>query len=281
MNLDNQFHYALDQILTKGTETLGRTETSRIRLLGGAVMKYDCSDGKMSAFTLRANNPNLAIAETMAFLMGAGTVSDLVQAHPSLKLWSAWAGDGEYLGNVYGREFKRSFPKVIHGLINNPLSTHHRMTTLIPCYFPVPGMTYTENVDNGRYSLMPCLHSYHYLSDGETLHMHATQASGDMPVGVFPHNAYQVQFMLLLTAHLTGLKPGTAIHHIHDAHIYTNQVTEVKRMLARDSFDERIEVTIQDFDISELHVDNLSYIRNWVKTSEFATHPAISMKVDS
>lgn len=283
MSVDSQFKLLCQQILDEGIKTAGRTQTDRIRLLSGALMEYDCSDGMMGAFTLRKNNPNLAVAETMAFLMGSRNMTDLTQAHPGLQLWEAWASESGQLGGVYGDAFYHQFPKVIKGLKENPLSTHHRMTTLIPQYFPIPGNTYTENVNQGRYSLMPCLHSYHFLSDGESLTLHATQASGDVPVGVFPHNAYQVQFMLLLVAHLTGLKPKKVIHHVHDAHIYENQMFEVKAMLGRDSIEnERIPIHFDmAMHVSRFNPMNITKIRRWVTTEEFQTHPPLKMNVDS
>ena len=280
MNVDDQFKLATYNIQDAGIETKGRTETNRFRLLTGVNLQYDCSDGKMGAFTLRANNPDLAITETVAFLMGVDSVNELEQAHPALKLWDAWACDHRELGGVYSEAFHSQYPKVVKGLIDNPLSTHHRMTTLIPDKFPIPGNTYDENVKQGKYSLMPCLHSYHFLSDGESLFLHATQASADIPVGVFPHNVYQVQFMLLFTAKLTGLKPVMATHHIHDAHIYMNQMAEVEIMQKRDSSDHRIDVGMH-MELDELKSHNVYNIRNRFFTSDFSTQGPLKMKVDS
>lgn len=281
-NVDQQFGQIINKVLREGVQTKGRTETNRIRLLEGVTLSYDCSDGKMSAFSLRKNSPNLAIAETLAFLMGASTVSELEQAHPALKLWNAWASDDGNLGGVYGDAFHEQYFKVIKGLRDNPSSTHHRMTTLLPDKFPIAGNTYEENVKQGLFSLMPCLHSYHFLSDGSSLWVHATQASADLPVGVFPHNVYQVQFMLLLTAYLTGLKPAVAKHHIHDAHIYTNQLDEVKEMLSRTSLHRTIKLSFDDlFTLSELRNQQFQDIPELVTTSKFITHPPIIMKVDS
>ena len=281
MNIDQQFKYALSKIVFEGTTTQGRTATDRHRLLTGINLEYDCSDGTMGAFTLRKNNPDLAIAETLAFLMGAGTVQQLEVMHPALKLWQAWAADNGSLGGVYGDAFHSQYGKIISGLKVDPLSTHHRMTTLLPSKFPLPGEKYNTNVLHDKFSLMPCLHSYHFLSDGEYLTLHATQASGDMPVGVFPHNVYQVQFMLLLTAKLTGLKPLNAVHHIHDAHIYTNQLEAVEEMMGRDPLDQKINLEFADFHYSDLVFEKLSPVSEWVKTSSFETHDAIKMNVDS
>ena len=281
MNLDYQAKAAFNKILRIGIKTKGRTNTDRIRLLSGVKFTYNCSDGKMSAFTLRRNNPDLAIAETMAFLMGATTVDELRMAHPALKLWKAWASKDGSLGGAYGKAFNEQYRHIIHGLINDPLSTHHRMTTLIPEKFPMPGFSYNKNVEHGLFSLMPCLHSYHFLSDGEFLYLHATQASGDMPIGVIPHNAYQVQFMLLLTAYLTDLKPAKVVHQIHDAHIYENQLEAVEKMLEREPLEQRIDVKFNNLRILNFKPEWIPQINMWVKTGDFRTHPAIKIKVDS
>lgn len=281
MNLDSETRRVLTHVLNYGTETTGRTKTNRIRVLEGIEIEHDCSDGMMSILTLRKNNPSLAIAETLGFLSGATSVSELERVHPALKLWKAWAGYDGDLGGVYGKAFHEQYINIVDGLIYRPTSSHHRMTTLIPSKFPIPGNSYADNVKADKFSLMPCLHSYHFLSDGVGLWLHATQASGDLPVGVFPHNAYQVQFMLLLTAYFTGLKPMSVKHHIHDAHIYTNQVKDVETMLKRKGSDTHVPIDFGDLLVEYLHPYNFNNLMKFIDIPVCAMHDPIKMEVDS
>jgi len=282
LHLDEQFKSACHNILGNGSLTAGRTATARLRVLGEATFKYDCTDNKFNLFGLRANNPMLAIAETQAFLQGATRVSDLVIVHPALKLWEAWSADTGSLGGVYGEAFKAQYTPLVDRLIDDPYSTHLRMTTLLPDKFPIRGNTYNENVVEGRFSLMPCLHSFHFLYDGEKLDMIATQGSGDMPIGVFPHNAYQCQYLLILTATLSGYPAGTVTHHVNDAHIYENQIPAVEEMMRREpkelhtTLDWKLAETV-----SSTALTPIENIVTLVDGQRDKMHPPIKILVDS
>jgi len=282
-SVDQQFQQCVFSILDRGIKTKGRTKTRRIRLIDGHTFKYNMSNSKMNMFTLRKNNPDLAIAETLAFIMGADNVSELVQAHPALALWENWAAKDGSLGGVYGEAFNSQFKDLINNIIKDPLSTHHRLTTLIPSKFPIKGNTYDENVKAGKFSLMPCLHSYHFLSDGESISLHATQGSGDIPIGVFPHNSYQVQFMLLLVAKLTGLKPSQVTHNVHDVHIYENQLIQVDQLLKRKATMSETGLTFHHDLTLENLLDKCLFedIKDMFKVGPFPTYPELKIEVDS
>ena len=280
--IDLQLLHTINEIKRKGVKTEGRTPQSRIRLFEGMNLSYRPTELTFEVMTLRKNNPAIAFAETYAFLAGAKTVDDLVDVHPALKLWSAWADDNGDLGGVYGDAFSGQYIDVVDRLINDPLSTHIRMTTLIPDKFPIPGNTYHENVKAGRFSLMPCLHSFHFLSDGETLHLHATQASGDLAIGVIPHNAYQCQFLLMLTAKLTELKVGKVHHKVHDIHYYENQTEMMDELLNRNTLDlsERNHNTNYEF-LDGCGAITLRPIEDIIHIEPFETLSALDIPVDS
>lgn len=71
--------------------------------------------------------------------------------------------------------------------------------------------------------LRPCLYSYHFSILGGELHLHATQRSCDVPLGL-NFNMVQVYVFLAIMAKVTGLKPGKAYHKIVNAHIYEDQL---------------------------------------------------------
>jgi thymidylate synthase len=63
------------------------------------------------------------------------------------------------------------------------------------------------------------------------LHLHMTQRSGDVPVGV-PSNMIQYAALALMLEQLTGYRAVAYYHTISDAHIYADQVDAVRTMLA-------------------------------------------------
>ena len=49
-----------------------------------------------------------------------------------------------------------------------------------------------------------------------------------------PFNIASYALLTCLFAHLTGLKPGTFVHTIGDAHVYLNHVDALKEQLTRE-----------------------------------------------
>lgn len=81
-------------------------------------------------------------------------------------------------------------------------------------------------------ALPPC-HMMHQLivRDGK-LSLIWTQRSCDMFLGI-PYNIASYALLLLLYAKEAGLKPGILKGELHDAHIYTNHLPQVKEQLSR------------------------------------------------
>jgi len=87
-------------------------------------------------------------------------------------------------------------------------------------------------VDLYQMALPPC-HMMHQLvvRDGK-LSLIWTQRSCDMFLGI-PYNIASYALLLLLYAKEAGLKPGVLKGELHDAHIYTNHIDQVKTQLQR------------------------------------------------
>lgn len=81
-------------------------------------------------------------------------------------------------------------------------------------------------------ALPPC-HIMHQLvvRDGK-LSLIWTQRSCDMFLGI-PYNIASYALLLLLYAKESGLKPGILKGELHDVHIYTNHLSQVKEQLSR------------------------------------------------
>ncbi len=87
-------------------------------------------------------------------------------------------------------------------------------------------------VDFPQMALPPC-HMMHQLiaRDGK-LNLIWTQRSCDMFLGI-PYNIASYALLLLLYAKETGLTPGILKGELHDAHIYTNHLDQVREQLQR------------------------------------------------
>ncbi|WP_353990327.1 thymidylate synthase [Pediococcus argentinicus] len=133
------------------------------------------------------------------------------------------------LGNVYGSQWRAwktstgetidQISDVIEMIKNNPDS--RRM--IVSAWNPedVPSM-----------ALPPCHTMFQfYVADGK-LSCQLYQRSADIFLGV-PFNIASYALLTEMIAKATGLKPGTFVHTLGDAHIYSNHMEQVKEQLSR------------------------------------------------
>jgi thymidylate synthase len=82
-------------------------------------------------------------------------------------------------------------------------------------------------------NLPPC-HAFFqfYVADGK-LSLQLYQRSADIFLGV-PFNIASYALLLHMVAQVTGLEPGTFVHTLGDAHIYSNHIEQIKMQLARE-----------------------------------------------
>ncbi|KOO31314.1 dihydrofolate reductase-thymidylate synthase [Chrysochromulina tobinii] len=93
-------------------------------------------------------------------------------------------------------------------------------------------MTAWNPADLSKMALPPChMFAQFYVADG-TLSCQMYQRSADLGLGV-PFNIASYALLTCLFAHLTGLKRGTFVHTIGDAHVYLNHVDALKEQLER------------------------------------------------
>jgi len=93
-------------------------------------------------------------------------------------------------------------------------------------------MTAWNPADLSKMALPPChMFAQFYVADG-ALSCQMYQRSADLGLGV-PFNIASYALLTCLFAHLTGLKRGTFVHTIGDAHVYLNHVDALKQQLER------------------------------------------------
>jgi len=221
-----QYLALLDHILTHGVRKHDRTGTGTISTFG-YQMRFDLADG-FPLLTTKKLHLKSIIHELLWFLKGDTNVAYLQQN--GVRIWNEWADENGDLGHIYGYQW-RSWPAYDGGAIdqisqaidtikNNPDSRR-----IIVSAWNV--------ADLANMNLPPC-HAFFqfYVADGR-LSLQMYQRSADSFLGV-PFNIASYALLLMMTAQVTGLKPGEFIHTLGDAHLYLNHLDQARLQLTRE-----------------------------------------------
>jgi len=222
-----QYLDLLNRVMTEGVSKSDRTGTGTTSIFGHQ-MRFDLSEG-FPLLTTKKLHLKSIIYELLWFLNG-DTNAHWLQDR-GVRIWNEWAdpetGD---LGHIYGYQW-RSWPAydgghidqitdVLNQIKNNPDS--RRM--LVSAW---------NVADLDKMNLPPCHILFQfYVADGK-LSLQLYQRSADIFLGV-PFNIASYALLCMMMAQVTGLKPGTFVHTLGDAHIYNNHIEQVKLQLSRE-----------------------------------------------
>ena len=144
-------------------------------------------------------------------------------------IWDSWADSTGSIGKAYGYQLgvKHIYPegefdqvdRVLYDLKHNPQS--RRIMTNIYNFQDLHEM-----------GLYPCAYSMTFNVTGDTLNGILNQRSNDM-LTANNWNVVQYAILLMMFAQVSGLKAGTLVHVIADAHIYDRHVDLVKKVIAK------------------------------------------------
>ena len=144
-------------------------------------------------------------------------------------IWDSWADENGSIGKAYGYQLgvKHIYPegefdqvdRVLYDLKHNPQS--RRIMTNIYNFQDLHEM-----------GLYPCAYSMTFNVTGDTLNGILNQRSNDM-LTANNWNVVQYAILLMMFAQVSGLKAGTLVHVIADAHIYDRHVDLVKKVIAK------------------------------------------------
>jgi len=144
-------------------------------------------------------------------------------------IWDSWADENGSIGKAYGYQLakKSIYPegefdqvdRVLYDLKHNPQS--RRIMTNIYNFEDLHEM-----------NLYPCAYSMTFNVSGDTLNGILNQRSNDM-LTANNWNVLQYALLLIMFAQVSGLKAGTLIHVIADAHIYDRHVDLVKEVISK------------------------------------------------
>ena len=144
-------------------------------------------------------------------------------------IWDSWADESGSIGKAYGYQLakKSIYPegefdqvdRVLYDLKHNPNS--RRIMTNIYNFEDLHEM-----------HLYPCAYSMTFNVSGDTLNGILNQRSNDM-LTANNWNVLQYSLLLIMFAQVSGLKPGTLVHVIADAHLYDRHIDLVQEVMAK------------------------------------------------
>jgi thymidylate synthase len=227
--LEKPYLDLLRQVLDEGEEREDRTGTGTIGVFG-RQMRFDLSKG-FPLLTTKNVHIKSVIHELLWFIRGDTNVKYLNDS--GVTIWNEWADEDGELGPVYGHQW-RNWEKPLAGVVDqigelqkslkeNPFSRRHVVSAWNPADLP-------------RMAIPPCHCLFQFYVQGGALSCQLYQRSADIFLGV-PFNIASYSLLTHMFAHVLGLKVGSFVHTLGDAHIYKNHVEQAKLQLTRDPRD--------------------------------------------
>ena len=220
-----QYLNLLQTVLETGVDRGDRTGTGT-RSIFGHQMRFDLSDG-FPLLTTKKLHIRSIVHELLWFLKGETNIAYL-KAN-GVKIWDEWADENGELGPVYGAQW-RSWPDYDGGHVDQIAAvveairkTPNSRRLIVSAWNPAL-------VDEMALPPCHCLFQF-YVAEGR-LSCQLYQRSGDIFLGV-PFNIASYALMTAMVAQVTGLKPGTFVHTLGDAHIYHNHFEQARLQLTR------------------------------------------------
>ncbi len=221
-----QYHDLLKYVADNGTFKSDRTGTGTTSVFG-YQMRFDMADGFPMLTTKKLHLKSI-IHELLWFLNGDTNVKYLQDN--GVRIWNEWADDNGELGHIYGYQW-RSWPNYNGGSIDQISEAINQIKSNPDSRRIIVSSWNVADLDN--MNLPPC-HAFFqfYVADGK-LSLQLYQRSADIFLGV-PFNIASYALLLMMMAQVTGLEPGTFIHTLGDAHIYSDHKEQVELQLSRE-----------------------------------------------
>ena len=284
---DAQYHDLLARILDQGEKAATRQGPYALTLMQ-QTMRFDLANG-FPAITERSIKRfwRKPIGELCAFINGATTLDEFREF--GCDWWDAWAtpektdkrglapgdiGPGSYGGAFHhfptseGPGFDQ-FKHLVEQIRELPADRTHFVSPWIPQY---------QTRGQGKQpktTIAPCHGWVHLRVLNGRLHLHMFQRSGDVPVGV-PANMVQYAALALMLEQLTDFEAAVYYHTISDAHIYEDQIDQVRLILDREP---RRLPTVYLNDSGRKVTDIHDFRAEHFELSDYDPHPGLTVPV--
>lgn len=286
---ENQYLFLLKRILEQG-ELRDDNKTHPSLSVFGTKSVYSLKNNTFPLLTTKKMFYKGVFEELMWFLRGSTNGNDLLQKNVSI-----WKMNGEKnypekigfkdrkehdLGPIYGfqwRHFGAEYKTAdycykgegvdqIANIINLLKTNPNSRRILFSAWNPK---------DLDKMVLPPChILAQFRVNNEKELECTMYQRSGDMGLGV-PFNIASYSLLIIMLAHVTGLKPGKLIHIIGDTHIYKDHVEQVKEQIKRtpEPFPKLcIKEGIKRENINDFQLNDFELVG-------YSPHPAIEMRL--
>ena len=220
-----QYLDLMRHVLEHGAKKTDRTGTGTLSTFGWQ-MRFDLRRDFPLLTTKKVHLKSI-IYELLWFLRGDTNVRWLQER--GVTIWDEWADERGELGPVYGSQW-RSWPspdgtsidqiaRVVDSIRTRPDSRRHIVTAWNPA-----------EID--KMKLPPCHALFQFYVAAGELSCQLYQRSADIFLGV-PFNIASYALLTLMTAQVTGLRPGEFVHVLGDAHLYVNHLGQARQQLSR------------------------------------------------
>jgi len=221
-----QYHQLMIDILDQGVHKEDRTGTGTISIFG-YQMRYDLSQGFPLVTTKKVHLKSI-IHELLWFLSGDTNIRYL--SENGVTIWDEWATSEGNLGPVYGHQW-RSWPKENGQTIDQIEQALDQIKHNPDSRRIIVSAWNVGDID--RMALPPCHAFFQFYVANGCLSCQLYQRSADVFLGV-PFNIASYALLTMMVAQVCGLKPGTFVHTLGDAHLYTNHLEQARLQLSRE-----------------------------------------------
>nr|4IQB_A Chain A, Thymidylate synthase [Caenorhabditis elegans]4IQB_B Chain B, Thymidylate synthase [Caenorhabditis elegans]4IQQ_A Chain A, Thymidylate synthase [Caenorhabditis elegans]4IQQ_B Chain B, Thymidylate synthase [Caenorhabditis elegans]4IQQ_C Chain C, Thymidylate synthase [Caenorhabditis elegans]4IQQ_D Chain D, Thymidylate synthase [Caenorhabditis elegans]4IRR_A Chain A, Thymidylate synthase [Caenorhabditis elegans]4IRR_B Chain B, Thymidylate synthase [Caenorhabditis elegans]4PSG_A Chai len=239
----------VEQILREGTRRDDRTGTGTISIFG-MQSKYCLRNGTIPLLTTKRVYWKGVLEELLWFISGSTDGKLLMEKN--VKIWEK-NGDRAFLDNlgftsreegdlgpVYGFQWRHFGAKYVDCHTDYSGQGVDQLAEVIRQIKEQPDsrriiMSAWNPSDLGQMVLPPCHTMCQFYVDNGELSCQLYQRSGDMGLGV-PFNLASYGLLTHMIAKVCGLKPGTLVHTLGDAHVYSNHVDALKIQLDREPY---------------------------------------------
>jgi thymidylate synthase len=222
-----QYTDLLKFVMQNGTMKSDRTGTGT-KSVFGYQMRFDLQEG-FPLLTTKKLHTRSIFHELLWFLKGDTNIKYLKEN--GVNIWDEWADEKGELGPVYGsqwRTWKTADGKTIDQISNviEQIKRNPDSRRLIVSSWNV------GEIDQMK--LPPCHAFFQFYVADEKLSCQLYQRSADIFLGV-PFNIASYAALTMMVAQVCNLKPGTFVHTLGDAHIYSNHFEQVNLQMSRES----------------------------------------------
>lgn len=220
-----QYLDLLRQVRTEGVRKGDRTGTGTLSLFG-AQMRFDLADGFPLVTTKKLHTRSI-FHELLWFLRGETNIASLKAA--GVSIWDEWADEAGELGPIYGRQW-RAWPARDGGTIDQIADLVARIRREPDSRRLIVSAWNVADLPEMALPPCHCLFQF-YVAEGR-LSCQLYQRSADLFLGV-PFNIASYALLTAMIAQVCGLRPGTFVHTLGDAHLYLNHLEQTDLQLSR------------------------------------------------